>query len=140
MSLLVQLLLTAQLIANSRLGRRVGSAVLVTALCAAAVSAMYDHPDGVGRPALAAVHAPTTHPTATTRAAAAARPAATPGAAAAAWFARRSGLPTAKVRVLQQDRVGGGRVRVLVMAEVTRGRYDSAVLTVRQVKGAWVPA
>ena len=136
MSLLVQLMLAAQLVANSRLGRRLCSAVLVTALCAAAVGAMYDHPDALARPALAAAHAPTSRAPATTTA----RPAATPGAAAAAWFARRARVPATKVRVLQEDRVGGGRVRVLVMAEVGRGRYDTALVTLRRVKGAWVLA
>jgi hypothetical protein len=138
MSLLVHFLLAAQLVANSRSGRRVCSALLVTAICAAVVGAMYDHPDRLGRAALAAAHAPATQAPASTRAAAA--PAATPGAAASAWFARRSHVPAAKVRVLQEDRLAGGRVRVLVMAEVGPGRYDTALVTLGRVKGAWVPS
>ena len=42
--------------------------------------------------------------------------------------------------VLQEDRLAGGRVRVLVMAEVGRGRYDTALVTLRRVRGAWVPS
>jgi hypothetical protein len=140
MSPVERLLLAARFVFHSRLGHRAGTALLVTALFAAAVSALYDHPDAIALPAraAAATEATAAAPTTTTTPGARARRPATPGEVAAAWFARRSGVPTAKVKVLQEDRLSAGRVRVLVMADLGHDRLDTALVTVRRERGAWV--
>jgi len=108
MSALERLLLAAQFAFHSRLGRRAGTALLVTALVAAAVSAMYDHPDVLVLPARAAAATATASTASaasstTTAKARAKRPTApgTPGEAAAASrpprsrFSRRTACPPA---------------------------------------------
>jgi hypothetical protein len=139
MSPVERLLLAARFVFHTRLGHRAGTALLVTALFAAAVSALYDHPDAIALPAraAAATEATAAAPTTTTAGARARRPA-TPGEVAAAWFARRSGVPRAKVKVLQEDQLSASRVRVLVMADLGHDRLDTALVTVRRERGAWV--
>jgi hypothetical protein len=134
-----RLLLAVQFAFHSRLGRRVGTVVLVTALFAAAVSALYDHPDAIALPARPAAAAGTTATAPPTTAGTRAGRPATPGEVAADWFARRSRVPRAKVKVLQEDRLAADRVRVLVMAELPGAdRLDTALVTVRRERGAWV--
>jgi hypothetical protein len=61
-----------------------------------------------------------------------------PAAVAAAWYARQEGLEVSLVRSLQQDRVSGRQVRVLVLADRGRGRIDTALVTVRRdAAGRW---
>ena len=55
-----------------------------------------------------------------------------PAAVAAAWYAARNGVPEAKVKPLQQDRLSAREVRVLVMADHGRGRLRTALVRVRQ--------
>ena len=45
-----------------------------------------------------------------------------PAAVAAAWYAARHGVPRAKVKSLQQDRLSANEVRVLVLADHGHGR------------------
>jgi hypothetical protein len=64
--------------------------------------------------------------------------AATPAAVAAAWYAHREGVDASLVRALQQDRISGHQVRVLVLADRGRGRIDTALVTVRRdAAGGW---
>jgi len=61
-----------------------------------------------------------------------------PAAVAAAWYAARNHLAPAKVRPLQQDRVGRSEVRVLVLGDRGRGRIDTALVRVRRdASGRW---
>jgi hypothetical protein len=61
-----------------------------------------------------------------------------PAAVAAAWYAARNHLPPGKVRALQQDRVGRGEVRVLVLGDRGHGRLDTALVRVRRdASGRW---
>jgi hypothetical protein len=61
-----------------------------------------------------------------------------PAAVAAAWYAARNHLAPAKVRPLQQDRVGRSEVRVLVLGDRGRGRIDTALVRVRRdASGSW---
>jgi hypothetical protein len=61
-----------------------------------------------------------------------------PAAVAAAWYARQEGVAASLVRSLQQDRVSGDQVRVLVLADRGRGRIDTALVTVRRdAAGRW---
>jgi hypothetical protein len=132
------------------LGRRLSAVVAVTALFAAGVSALYANPDPV-TPVRAPAAAPVAQ-VATTRAPAkpAAKPAAKPkpkaapvklpgpGEVAAAWYARRRHLAPGRVEALQQQKVSGDRVRVLVLARVGADRLDTALITVRREPSGWV--
>jgi hypothetical protein len=61
-----------------------------------------------------------------------------PAEVAAAWYAARRHLPARQVRPLQQDKLSGRRVRVLVLADRGDGRLDTALVTVRRdAKGRW---
>jgi hypothetical protein len=61
-----------------------------------------------------------------------------PAAVAAAWYAARNHLAPGKVRALQQDRVGRGEVRVLVLGDRGHGRLDTALVRVRRdASGRW---
>ena len=60
-----------------------------------------------------------------------------PAAVAAAWYAARNGVPEAKVKPLQQDRLSAREVRVLVMADHGRGRLRTALVRVRQGPDGW---
>jgi hypothetical protein len=60
-----------------------------------------------------------------------------PAAVAAAWYAARHGLPRAKVKPLQQDRLSPTEVRVLVLADPGHGRLRTALVRVRRGPGGW---
>jgi hypothetical protein len=60
-----------------------------------------------------------------------------PAAVAAAWYAARQGVPRAKVKPLQQDRVSAREVRVLVLADHGRGRLRTALVRVRLGRDGW---
>jgi hypothetical protein len=60
-----------------------------------------------------------------------------PAAVAAAWYAARHGVPRAKVKPLQQDRLSAREVRVLVMADHGRGRLRTALVRVRLGPAGW---
>jgi len=61
-----------------------------------------------------------------------------PAAVAAAWYAANNHLPPGKVRALQQDRVGRGEVRVLVLGDRGHGRLETALVRVRRdASGRW---
>ena len=60
-----------------------------------------------------------------------------PAAVAADWYAARHGVPRAKVKPLQQDRLSAREVRVLVMADHGRGRLRTALVRVRLGPTGW---
>jgi hypothetical protein len=60
-----------------------------------------------------------------------------PDAVAADWYAARHGVPRAKVKPLQQDRLSAREVRVLVMADHGRGRLRTALVRVRLGPTGW---
>ena len=60
-----------------------------------------------------------------------------PAAVAAAWYAARQGVPATKVEALQQDRVSGREVRVLVLADHGHGRLRTALVRVRLGPAGW---
>jgi hypothetical protein len=129
------------------LGRRLSAVVAVTALFAAGVSALYANPDPVGATVRVPAAAPvaqvaTTRPPATPKPAAkpAPRPAKLPGPGevATAWYAARRHLAPSRVEALQQQKVAGDRVRVLVLARVGADRLDTALITVRRERSGWV--
>jgi hypothetical protein len=60
-----------------------------------------------------------------------------PAAVAADWYAARHGVPRAKVKPLQQDRLSAREVRVLVMADHGRGRLRTALVRVRLGPAGW---
>jgi hypothetical protein len=60
-----------------------------------------------------------------------------PAEVAAAWYAARHGLPRAKVKPLQQDRLSPAEVRVLVLADPGQGRLRTALVRVRRGPGGW---
>ncbi|HEX8928893.1 MAG TPA: hypothetical protein VGA45_08280 [Actinomycetota bacterium] len=149
------------LAARADLTRRLWRLAVVAVALAATVVLLYEHGDTVAleraaQPAAAAV-ATAGHPSPPARAGAgqaggpgraasapaqggAARPGrdGSPAAVAAAWYARQEGLEVSLVRSLQQDRVSGRQVRVLVLADRGRGRIDTALVTVRRdAAGRW---
>ena len=120
------LLLPLRLLATG-LGRRLATVMVLTTLFVAVMSVLYEHadrPTANARPAASTVAAPA----APGRSAAA--------AAAASWYARRLGVPAARVRALGSQRLGPGRLRVLVLAE-EGGRRPTAWVTVRRTHGGW---
>jgi hypothetical protein len=138
--------------ATGEMGRRVGRAAALIVTLAVAVVVLYDRgevPIAAAQPALAAPPA---------------RPAAGPGAAhptdpgdrgglrgrarpapvgerpadvAAAWYAARSGVPRARVKPLQQDRLSATEVRVLVLADHGHGRLRTALVRLRLGPDGW---
>jgi hypothetical protein len=60
-----------------------------------------------------------------------------PAAVAAAWYAARNGLPRAKVKPLQQDRLLATEVRVLVLADHGHGQLRTALVRLRRGPGGW---
>lgn len=148
------------LAARADLARRLSRLAVVAVVLAATVVLLYEHGDTVAleraaQPAAAAV-ATAGHPSPPARegtgrargpgrAAAPARDEAarpgrsgSPAAVAAAWYARQEGLEASLVRSLQQDRVSGRQVRVLVLADRGHGRIDTALVTVRRdAAGRW---
>jgi hypothetical protein len=60
-----------------------------------------------------------------------------PAAVAAAWYAAHHGVPRAKVKPLQQDRLSAREVRVLVLADHGRGRLRTELVRVRLGSAGW---
>jgi hypothetical protein len=60
-----------------------------------------------------------------------------PAAVAAAWYAARHGVPPARVKPLQQDRLSARQVRVLVLADLGRGRLRTALVRLRLGRDGW---
>jgi hypothetical protein len=60
-----------------------------------------------------------------------------PAAVATAWYAARHGVPPARVRPLQQDRRSAREVRVLVLADLGRGRLRTALVRLRLGRDGW---
>jgi hypothetical protein len=60
-----------------------------------------------------------------------------PAEVAAAWYAARHGLPAAKVKPLQQDRLSARVVRVLVLADPGDGRLRTALVRVQLGATGW---
>jgi len=138
--------------ATGELGRRTARAVALTVALTVVVVVLYDRgevPSAAARPALAA---PAGHPAAGTGSArprdpgdrgglrGRARPASAgerPAEVAAAWYAARSGVPRARVKPLQQDRLSARQVRVLVLADLGRGRLRTALVRLRLGSDGW---
>jgi hypothetical protein len=59
-----------------------------------------------------------------------------PETVAAGWYAERLGVPAGKVRALAGQRLGPGRQRVLVLADLGR-RQPTAWVTLRHANGGW---
>jgi hypothetical protein len=60
-----------------------------------------------------------------------------PAAVAAAWYAARHGVPRAKVKPLQQDRLSAKEVRVLVLADHGHGRLRTELVRLRHGADGW---
>jgi hypothetical protein len=120
------------------MGRRLMLAGVLTLALQGAVGVMYGNADSprleAAAPASAAAPAPAG---ASVRKAGGGTAARTPEAAAVTWFAAKHRLDPRKVRALQRDAIDRASARVLVMADLGRGRLDSAVVTVRRTKGGW---
>jgi hypothetical protein len=52
------------------------------------------------------------------------------------WYAKRLGVPHGRVRALGSQRLGPGRLRVLVLAD-SSGRQPTAWIPLRHLHGAW---
>ena len=138
--------------ATSELGRRIARAVALTVALTVVVVVLYDRgevPGAAARPALAAQAG---HPAAGPGPArpkdpgdrgglrGRARPASArqgPVEVAAAWYAARSGVPRARVKPLQQDRLSAREVRVLVLADLGHGRLRTALVRLRLSPDGW---
>jgi hypothetical protein len=146
--------------ARGETGRRIGRAVALTMTIAVLVVTLYDRgevPSAAARPAVrdpVAGSPPARGRPDQRRQRAAAteepgglrgrtRPAqdgkqlARPAEVAAAWYAASHGLPRHRVRPLQQDKLSGSEVRVLVLADPGRGRLRTALVRVRLTSSGW---
>jgi hypothetical protein len=138
--------------ATGEVGRRVGRAAALIVTLAVVVVVLYDRgevPVAAAKPALAAPGArPAAGPGAARRAdpgdrgglRGRARPAPVgerPAAVAAAWYAARSGVPRARVKPLQQDRLSATEVRVLVLADHGHGRLRTTLVRLRLGPDGW---
>jgi hypothetical protein len=141
--------------ASSQTGRRLGRAAALTLALAIVVVTLYERgevPSAAAQPAVGAAGAPVARDRGDRARAkdladhgglrGRARPArvgerSRPAAAAAAWYAARHGLPAAKVRPLQQDRLSARAVRVLVLADPGHGRLRTALVRVELGPTGW---
>jgi hypothetical protein len=143
--------------ATGETGRRLARAAALTVVLAVLVTALYDRgevPAAAARPALRppaggthggpAVRSGTTHrrqdPANLGGLRGRARVAPVgerPAAVAAAWYATRHGVPRAKVKPLQQDRLSAKEVRVLVLADHGQGRLRTALVRLRHGADGW---
>jgi hypothetical protein len=123
--------------AQTPMGRRAMVAGTLIVTLQGAIGFMYANTDSTelatAAPAAVAAPAPATPKAAPPAKAAQAK---TPEAAAVAWFASKHKLDPGKVRPLQRD-ASGDSARVLVMADLGRGRLDTAVVTVKRGKAGW---
>ena len=142
-------------LATGEVGRRAARAVGLTMVLAVLVMALYDRGEVPSAAAQPAVRAPAAGADGQQARAGAdrrkdpgelgglrgrerpARVGERPAAVAAAWYAARNGVPEAKVKPLQQDRLSAREVRVLVMADHGRGRLRTALVRVRQGPDGW---
>jgi hypothetical protein len=142
---------------TGELGRRLARAVGLTVVLAVVVTALYDRGEVPTAAARQAVQAPadrTQGGAATTGGATARRRPPTepgglrgrdraarvgerPAAVAAAWYAARHGVPRAKVKPLQQDRLSAKEVRVLVLADHGHGRLRTVLVRLRHGADGW---
>ena len=142
---------------GSETGRRLGRAAALTMALAVLVVALYDRgevPSAAAQPAVRAGAGDTPGGSAARRGDAARRQdpdghgglrgrpkvgerPGRPADVAAAWYAARHGLPRAKVKPLQQDRLSAREVRVLVLADPGRGRLRTALVRVRLGPAGW---
>jgi hypothetical protein len=142
---------------TGELGRRLARAAGLTIVLAVVVTALYDRGEVPTAAAQQAVRAPTGGdqggPAARSGATArrkdpaqlgglrgrdrVARVGERPAAVAAAWYAARHGVPRAKVKPLQQDRLSGKEVRVLVLADHGHGRLRTALVRLRRGANGW---
>jgi hypothetical protein len=127
-------------LAATPLGRRLLVAAVLAVLAVAAVGYLYDSAD---QPRSAVAFRPTGGLAATGDAGRqlAAAPlraggADTPAEAAAAWWAARQRVAIGKVQSLQQRKLGGGDVEVLVVA-VAGSQFPSEYVTVRKGPSGW---
>jgi hypothetical protein len=135
-------------------GRRLARAAALTVLLAVLVTALYDRgevPTAAARqavrPAAGNQGGSATHGTAPgknpaevggLRGRARAAPVGErPAAVAAAWYAARNGVPRARVKPLQQDRLSATEVRVLVLADHGHGRLRTALVRLRHGPDGW---
>ena len=141
--------------ATGELGRRLARAAALTVVLAVLVAALYDRgevPVAAAQPAVTGPAGPTGGPAARPRTARRPDPGSLgglrgrdrpapvgerPAAVAAAWYAARQGVPRAKVKPLQQDRLSAKEVRVLVLADHGRGRLRTALVRVRLGRDGW---
>jgi hypothetical protein len=140
--------------ATGEAGRRLARAVALTVVLAVLVATLYERGEVPVAAAQPAVAAPADGPAARARGGAVRRagpgslgglrgrdrPAPVgerPAAVAAAWYAARQGVPRAKVKPLQQDRLSAREVRVLVLADHGRGRLRTALVRVRLGRDGW---
>jgi hypothetical protein len=138
-------------------GRRLARAAALTVVVAVVVTALYDRgevPTAAAQPALKApADGNPAGPAARSGAGARRKGPADPGglrgrdrvapvgerpaAVAAAWYAARHGVPRAKVKPLQQDRLSAKEVRVLVLADHGHGRLRTALVRLRHGTDGW---
>jgi hypothetical protein len=132
--------------------RRAALAVLLAGAAAGLVGLSYataDADPARSRPRPAAVAAPAAEPggAAAERAAsprtgtgaAARRRPSRPETVAVDWYAKRLSLPTGRVRALGSQRLGPGRLRVLVLAD-DHSRRPTAWIPLRHSHGGWTVA
>jgi hypothetical protein len=135
--------------ATGETGRRVARTVALTVVLAVLVTALYEHGEAPRAAAAPAVDAPAAGPGLQ-------KPGKDPGqrgglrgrdrpaqagerpaTVAAGWYAARHGVARARVKPLQQDRLSAREVRVLVLADLGRGRLRTALVRVRLGPDGW---
>ncbi|HKE99548.1 MAG TPA: hypothetical protein VKG45_11520 [Actinomycetes bacterium] len=135
------LLLVPVRLLQTPLGRRVMIAGALTLSLQGVVAGIYQHadaPDGTARTVAAQVAAGQVGaPPAPAARSARATAAPTPEAAATAWYARHLKVAAGKVRALQRESQGRGRMRVLVMADRGSSRLTTALVTVARGEDGW---
>jgi hypothetical protein len=142
--LAVWLLLAPVRLLATDLGRRLATVAVLTALFVGVMSLLYEHaehPTANARPAAIAPRAPAPPTTAAPSPGPAAPGSATrPEAVAAAWYAKRLGVPSGRVRALGSQRLGTGRLRVLVLAQTGNGRQATVWVPLRRTRAGWTVA
>jgi hypothetical protein len=142
--LAVWLLLAPVRLLATDLGRRLATVAVLTTLFVGVMSLLYEHaehPTANARPAASAPLRPAPPTTAApSPGSAAPRSATRPEAVAAAWYAKRLGVPSGRVRALGSQRLGGGRLRVLVLAQTGDGRQATVWVPLRRTRAGWTVA
>jgi hypothetical protein len=139
--LAVWLLLAPARLLVTDLGRRLATVAVLTTLFVGVMSLLYDHaehPTANARPAATATRPPA--PPATAQPSpgpAAPRPATRPEPVAVAWYAKRLGVPAGRVKALGSQRLGTGRIRVLVLAQTPDGRQATVWVPLRRTHAGW---